>query len=252
MTEPRVNQLLPDGGRFYDPRATGLGVLRDPPAPEPLYWRAPMRIPGQVYPTSRGRRLAQPTHRPPAASTPSPYAQPGLWDTFYLAGWMFLGLVQIRGDLGVDLDVRKHSGGDGGTIRDKGFKLGELKITLRIWDEETWASFDGMLPAIDPRRRVGRRTPVDVDHVALAQRGVYRVYIETISLPDTSKLKDEGVVEYTINAIEFHPPTGTNASRTARATPSTPDIGANRTAFTGLETPPAWSTPPSTTQAIDP
>lgn len=250
MTEPRAPAGSAPEPTFYEPsgRGTGLGVLRDPPAPEPPYWHAPLLLPGQTAPAprSRGRRLAVPTNRPPAASTPSPYTQPGLWDSFLLAGVLFLGLVKVSGELGVDLDVRKHAGRDGGTIRDKGFKLAKFKIVLRIWDEETWTSFDGLLPAIDPRRQVGRRTPVDVDHVALAQRGVYRVYIEAISLPDA---KDDGTIEVTIDALEFHPPSGAGVARTARATP---DIGANRTAFTGLEAPPPGATPPSTTTAIDP
>lgn len=247
------NELAPSQ-RVYEPGQGG--VLRDPggrnlePPYQPhasedlfVYDRTPNAV------RSRGRRIARSEVRPPAASTPSPFAQPDLWDALGIAGVLFLGIVKVSGEpIGVDLDVRKHAGADGGTIRDKGFKLAKVKITLRIWDEETWVSFDGLLPAIDPRRQAGRRTPVDIDHPSLAQRGVWKVYVESIGLPD---VKDDGSVEVAINALEFHPPSGANVARTARASAS-PDIGANRTAFTGLEQAPPSATPPSTTGAASP
>lgn len=192
--------------------------------------------------SQRVRRPPAPYRRPPAASTPWPFDAPDLWDTLTLAGVGFLGVAEVDGDpIGVDLDVSKPSGRDGGTIRDKGVKLAKLKFTLRMWDLEGWASWDALLPVIDPRRQVGRRTPVDVEHPALAQRGIGRCYIETISLP---KVKD-GLVDVVINAIEFRPPSPRPTSRTA-ARPAT-YIEGNATAFTGLvavEHPAAPSTAP--------
>lgn len=180
--------------------------------------------------SSRVRRPPAPYRRPPQASTPWPLAAPDLWDTLTLAGVGFLGTAEVDGDpIGVDLDVSKPSGRDGGTIRDKGVKLAKLRFTLHMWDVEGWASWDALLPVIDPRRQVGRRTPVDVEHPALAQRGIGRVYIESIALP---KVKD-GAVDVVINAIEFRPPSPRPTSRTA-ARPAGTFIEGTATAFTGL------------------
>lgn len=177
------------------------------------------------------RRPPAPYRRPPPASTPWPFDAPDLWDSLTLAGVGFLGIVEVSGDpIGVELDIAKPSGRDGGTIRDKGTKLAKVKLTLSMWDAETWASWDAMLPVIDPRRQVGRRTPVDVDHPALAQRGIGRVYVEAIGLP---KIKD-GTVTVEVNCIEFRPPSPRTTSRTARR--AAPDLASNGTAFEGLIT----------------
>lgn len=219
--------ITPD---FYRPPAIGEGtVLRDP-APRPAGRRARPR----------------PVALPPIVSTPSPYQDPGLWDSLFLAGNLYLGTVKVGGDaLGVDLDVSKSSGRDGSHVRDKGIKPGKVKITVAIWDEVTWASWDALLPTIDPRRQVGRRTPIDVGHPALSQRNVSRVYIESISYPD---VKDTGLIEVTINGIEFRPPSRAATGHTATTRTGPLTIEGFRTAFTGTERVPTANAPapPST------
>jgi len=215
-----------------DPRAAQAG-LDVPPAAgravrgvEELDPRAPVSSSSH-----RVRRPAGPRRPPPPASTPWPFDAPDLWDTLTLAGVGFLGTAEVSGDpIGVDLDVAKPSGRDGGTIRDKGVKLAKVRFTLSMWDAETWASWDAILPVIDPRRIVGRRTPVDVSHPALAQRSIGRVYVESIGLP---KVKD-GSVEIVVNAVEFRPPSPRTTSRTARR-PAV-NIGGNAVAFENLIT----------------
>jgi len=189
--------------------------------------------------SQRVRRPPAPYRRPPPPSTPWPFDAPDVWDTLTLAGVGFLGVAEVDGDpIGVELDVSKPSGRDGGTIRDKGVKLAKLKFKLAMWDLEGWASWDALLPVIDPRRQVGRRTPVDVEHPALAQRGIGRVYIESIALP---KVK-EGAVEVLIHAIEFRPPSARPTSRTARRPAAGADLGNNADVFVGIERPAAPST----------
>lgn len=213
------------GGGFEDEPAP-LAVGREEYNLDPRFAGSGVRAESS---SQRVRRPPAPYRRPPPASTPWPFDAPDLWDTLTLAGVGFLGTAEVDGDpIGVDLDVSKPSGRDGGTIRDKGVKLAKLKFTLRMWDAEGWASWDALLPVIDPRRQVGRRTPVDAEHPALAQRGIGRVYVETIALP---KVRD-GLVDVVINAVEFRPPSPRPTSRTARRT--TPDIGGNGTGFTGL------------------
>lgn len=252
--------LAPDAP-FYSPNLappqSGVrraGDQRDPANPEPFYTAPPeaspgdgVRLPAGTPPRRSTVRRPRPRQLPPYASTPSPFAQPDLWDTLSIAGVTFLGLVKVSGDpVGVDLDTTKSSGRDGSRIRDKGVKPAKVKLTLKIWDEVTWVSWDALMPVIDPRRQVGRRTPVDVAHPALAQRGVSRLYIEAIAFAD---VKDDGLVEVVINAYEFMPPSTRATGRTARPALT---VAGFRTAFTGTERPPANAPQRPSVANIDP
>lgn len=234
------------------------GDLRDPAPPEPFYTApaAPavgdgVRLaPGQTPASRSVRRAPRPRQLPPQPPTPSPFAQPDLWGSLTLAGVMFLGTVKVSGDpVGVDLDVTKSSGRDGSRVRDKGAKPAKVKLTLALWDEITWTSWDALLPVIDPRRQVGRRTPVDVAHPALSQRGIGKLYIEAIAFPD---VKDSGLVEVVVQAYEFMPPSGRATGRTAQPQTQARGIADFRTAFTGIERPPANAPARPSTSAIDP
>lgn len=242
----RVPPLYGDGQDLYQRPGTGDMLRR----PEPFY-RPPTAGDGVLRrgftpsPNRSTRRRPRP-QLPPIVSTPSPYQEPDLWDTLTIAGVTYLGLVVVGGDPpGVELDVAKPSGRDGAPVRDKGVKPGKIKLTLRFWDDVSWGSWDALLPVIDPRRQVGRRTPVDVAHPALAQRNITRIYVENIGFPDW---KDDGTGTVAINCIEFHPPSGASTGRTARTAAQTRTVESFGTAFTGLETPPTNApAPPSTT-----
>lgn len=234
------------------------GDLRAPAPAEPFY-TAPADpvvgdgvrlLPGQTRTPSRSvRRAPRPRQLPPQPATPSPFAQPDLWDSLTLAGVMFLGTVKVSGDpVGVDLDVTKSSGRDGSRVRDKGAKPAKVKLTLVLWDEVTWTSWDALLPVIDPRRQVGRRTPVDVSHPALSQRGIGKLYIEAIAFPD---VQDSGRVEVVVQAYEFMPPSSRATGRTAQPAPAR-GIADFRTAFAGIERPPANAPARPSASNIDP
>lgn len=194
----------------------------------PLSYARPGRA-GRVR-HSRGARQAQPAMPPPAASTPSPFASPGVWDTLVIAGVLFLGLVTVDGDTANALDVKKHKGRDGGKISDSGAVCAELTVTFRTWDEETWASWEQVFRAIDPQRLPDQRAPVDVTHPSLAQRGITRAYVKKVSLP-----KREGNEwRMTATLIQWMPaltdPSGRSVTRAAAA----PTLANMATAFTGL------------------
>lgn len=246
----------------FTPTRAGEGVMRPAAAPprEPFFTAAPqvgrvgdgVRLGGEAAPSRSVRRAPRPRQLPPQPPTPSPFAQPDLWDSLTLAGVMFLGTVKVSGDpVGVDLDVTKSSGRDGSRVRDKGAKPAKVKLTLALWDEITWTLWDALLPVIDPRRQVGRRTPVDVAHPALSQRGIGKLYIEAIAFPD---VKDSGLVEVVVQAYEFMPPSSRATGRTAQ--PQTQaqarGIADFRTAFTDIERPPANAPARPSTSAIDP
>ena len=253
MPPPRRSEANPytqDPEPFYTPPGSA------PRRPDPIYAPPPptpvglgvLRPENLRDPRQSGRRARpRPVALPPIVSTPSPYSQPDLWDTLHLAGVTFLGLVVVGGDaLGVDLDVSKSSGRDGSHVRDKGIKPGKIKITVRIWDDVSWGSWDALLPVIDPRRQVGRRTPIDVSHPALSQRNVSRIYVESIGYPE---LNANGLTEVAITGYEFRPPSRTNTGHTATtARTGALTIEGFRTAFTGTERAPANApAPPSTT-----
>ena len=194
----------------------------------PLSYARPTRA-GRVR-HSRSGRQGEPAMPPPAASTPSPFASPGLWDAITIAGVLFLGVATPDGATGNALDVKKSKGRDGGKISDSGAVCAEFTILFRVWDEVTWASWEQVFRAIDPQRIPDRRTPVDVTHPALAQRGITRIYVKKVSLP--KRVGSEW--QFTADVIQHMPglsdPNGRSVTRAAAA----PTLANTTTAFTGL------------------
>jgi hypothetical protein len=181
---------------------------------------------------SRSAQEAAPGMPPPAASTPSPYSAPATWDTLTIHNVLFLGVVTIDGDTGNALDVKHAKGRDGGRITDSGAEAAEFTITFRWWDEVTWASWCQVFAAIDPQRQVDRRNPLDVSHPALAQRGITRLYVKSVSFPKQGR---EGWTA-TAKVIQWIPSlTAPRTGRSVTRTPQGPDVASNRTAFSGLE-----------------
>lgn len=184
---------------------------------------------------SRSRRQGAPGLPPPAASTPSPYDAPGLWDTITINGVLFLGLATIKGETGNAIDAKHAKGRDGGPITDSGAVAAEFQIVFRMWDRVTWASWDQVFAAIDPQRRVDKRNPMDVTHPALAQRGITRLYVKAVSFPEPGNggwTATAKVIQWLPSLTE--PRTGGSVTRT----PTGPDISANAVNFSGLESAP--------------
>lgn len=191
--------------------------------------------PSQRVRRSHGRRPGAPAQPPPLPAVPSPYEAPGQWDTLTIAGVLFLGLVRVSGATGNAIDVKKHKGRDGGRISDSGAKAAELTLHFRIWDRETWASWDQVFAAIDPQRTVERRSPVDVSHPALAQRRIGRVYVKEVSIPER---QSGGEWHAEAKVIQWLPSMtdrrGRSVTRTPTAAAGADGIGSRATAFTGL------------------
>jgi len=174
---------------------------------------------------------------------PSPFDEPDAWDTLDVGGVTFSGWFKFSGTaLKRKLDRRHAPGRDGARVRDKGYDLAELTLTLRCIEPEHWRELEALVALLFPRSAdASRRDAHDCHHPALALAGITRVYATEMEVPDPD---DKGAVNVTIKLVEHRDLPRRNVSRTPRAAP---DIGANATAFTGVEAaPPAAPTPPAT------
>lgn len=179
-------------------------------------------------------------------TVPSPFEQPGVWDTLVIGGVPFRGTFEFGGDLlKRRLDHRKASGRDGARIRDKGYDLAEIDLALKVYTQEHWDDLQALIALLFPRSgEATRRNAHDCAHPSLALAGITQVYASKMgALRQTSPT----LWEVTINLVEYRPEAQRrNVSHTARAVP---DVSTNATAFTGTEAPPAppaAPTPPAT------
>jgi hypothetical protein len=157
---------------------------------------------------------------------------PSLWDTITINNVFFLGVAQIKGGTANALDVKHPKGRDGGSITDSGAVCAEFQIVFRFWDRITWASWDQVFAAIDPQRRVDKRNPIDVTHPALAQRGIYRIYVKRVSFPESGR---DGWT-CTVDVVQWMPSlTAPRTGGSVTRTPQGPNIADNQTAIVGLE-----------------
>jgi hypothetical protein len=176
-------------------------------------------------------------------SIPSPFDAAEVWDTLVLGGARFRGTFEWGGDLiKRKLDRRHAAGRDGARVRDKGYDLAELDLTLTVTNSEEWADLQALIALVFPRAASpGSRNALTCTPPTLALAGVSKLYGTSMGpLAQASPTK----WTVTIKMVEFRdPPAGAaNVSRTPRPAP---DIGANRTAFTGTEQAPPPTPPPT-------
>lgn len=169
----------------------------------------------------------------------SPFADDGTWDTLLVADTKFLGVAEVKGSgLGRRIDASSPSGADGATLRDRGYEPWRGTITLRSWDEDTYQSLEEVCELFRAAIRV-RGQAIAVSHPQLARQGVAQVVCENVGDLE----ERDGVWECQLKLIEHRTPrpirrrTGGSARVQAG-----PDLGANATAFDGLEAAPAPST----------
>lgn len=175
-------------------------------------------------------------------TAPNPFDNADVWDTLNIGGCGFGGAFEFSGDaLKRRLDRRHASGRDGAHIRDRGYDIAELTLTLKLWESGHWSDLEALVALLFPRSAdATRRNAHSCAHPALALAGITEVYATGMDVP---KQTSPTLWEVTIKLVEYRPEAPRNVSRTPRAQP---DIGANRTAFTGTEPAPPAPTPPST------
>ena len=179
-----------------------------------------------------------------------PITSSSAWDTLTIGGLSFSGGFELSGDVLVRKLDRRHSAGrDGARVRDRGYDLAKIRLTLRCWEREHFDELEAIVRLLFPRSAdTTRRAAYSLPHPALALAGIAEVYAERMSTLTQSSptlwTTDIDLVEYRAEAQQR------SRSRTVR---QRPDLGANRTAFTGTEAaPPAAAAPPSTSGAADP
>ena len=176
-------------------------------------------------------------------SIPSPFDDAETWDTLVLGGARFRGTFEWGGELiKRKLDRRHAAGRDGARVRDKGYDLAEIDLTLTVTSSEEWEDLQAIIALVFPRAASpGSRNALTCTHPALALAGISKLYGTSMGpLSQSSPTK----WTVTLKLAEYRdPPTGgTSVSRTPRPAP---DIGANRTAFSGTEQAPAPTPPPA-------
>lgn len=174
-------------------------------------------------------------------TVPSPFADPDTWDALTIGGVRFRGTFRWGGDIiKRKLDRRHAPGRDGARVRDKGYDLAEIDLTLTITDDDEWADFTALVALVFPRSATPTaRNAHACAHPELALAGITELYGTSMGpVTEASPTK----YEVTLKFVEYRVGAQRNTSRTPRAAP---DLGANATAFTGTETAPAPTPPPT-------
>ncbi len=177
---------------------------------------------------------------------PSPLSDPTAWDRLVIGGVEFRGAFEFSGDaLKRKLDHRHSASRDGARIRDRGYDLAKIKLSLRCYENEHFADLEALVRLLFPRDAdATRRAAYACAHPALAIAGITEVYAEGMDVP--RMVEERGRVwGATIDLVEYRPEAQRRVGRTVQRRP---DLSQNRTAFTGLQPIPP-PTPPSTTTA---
>ena len=179
---------------------------------------------------------------------PSPFADAATWDVLDIGGVTFTGKFKFGGTaLKRKLDRRHAPGRDGARIRDKGYDVAELSLVLTCYEEEHWTEAQALIALLFPRSAdATRRNAHACNHPKLALAGITKIYATEMDVPD----EDDQTKALTISMklVEYRD-SAQSRRNVSRRPVVAPDIGANRTAFTGTEAvPPAAPTPPATPQ----
>lgn len=176
---------------------------------------------------------------------PDPFTDPDSWDTLTIGGVSFGGTFKFDGKLlARKLDRRHAAGRDGARIRDKGYEIAEITLTLTCFEAQHWYDLEALVALLFPRGAdPSRRNAHACPHPVLALAGITEVYAVSMDAPQQS-MEGAGRWDVTIHLVEYRPEAQRNVSRTPR---SVPEIGSNATALTGTEAaPPTPPTPPAT------
>ena len=145
----------------------------------------------------------------PTADNGLPYwddrADPLAWDTLILNDEIWPGVCEISGaGCARKIDVKKAKDADGATIKDEGYDLARLSITLTIYSEGDWVELQRLLPSVHPRRKGGVREPIGITNPQINLLGVSQIYIDKIGIPKKPTSGD-GLCEIEFSAIEWVP-----------------------------------------------
>jgi hypothetical protein len=176
-------------------------------------------------------------------TVPSPFADPESWDQLTIGGQRFRGTFHWGGDLiKRKLDHRHAAGRDGARVRDKGYDLAELDLTLTITTDDEWSDFVALVALVFPRAATPTtRNAHGCAHPELALAGITEIYGTSMGPPTQASPTKW---EVTLKFVEYRAVAQArrNVSRTPQAAP---DLGANNPTAFGPPAPTSPPTPPA-------
>ena len=174
---------------------------------------------------------------------PSPFVDAETWDALTLGGVRFRGTFEWGGDLiKRKLDRRHAAGRDGATVRDKGYDLAEIDLTLTVIDSDQWEDLQALVGVVFPRSTTPRaRNALTCAHPQLALAGITTLYGTSMG-----PLQQSSPTKWTVT-MKFveHRASAQGGRSVSRTPPVAPDLGSNATAFTNTEPAPAPTPPPT-------
>jgi hypothetical protein len=147
-------------------------------------------------------------------------SDPKTWDTIVLAGAKIPAIVKCKGKKSRKLDVKSPPGSDGATVTDKGYEPAKIDVTLRMHTEEQWIQWQRVSPLVDPKKKGKDRTALTVEHPALAEAGIAKVFIESRGILEVSGgigTIELGFVEWTRDPVPLGRGSGVISSAKADA-----------------------------------
>lgn len=153
------------------------------------------------------------------------------WDQCQLGSVFLPGVVTIENFVyGQDIDIQKKRKKEKCRIRDNGLAPCEFDIKVELRASQ-WAEWLQKLPAIQPRREGGIRSPLKIGHPLPNAHGVRDIYVHKIKVDPPSARK--GMV-ITIKVAEwFEEEKATKAATAARKNPLIAGRGYERPSYFG-------------------
>jgi len=153
------------------------------------------------------------------------------WDICQLGEIFLPGVITIEDfEYGQDIDVQKKRKKEKARIRDNGLAPCGFSIKCELKASQ-WAEWLKKLPAIQPRREGGSRTPLPIGHPLPNAHGVRDVYVHKIKVDPPSARR--GMV-ITIKVAEwFEEEKDSDGAKKGTVVPSTPGRGYERPNYQG-------------------
>ena len=155
----------------------------------------------------------------PGMTVPDWYDGWYAWDTCVLGNVELPGIAEVEVETERDLDVKSGSGTTGGTITDKGYKPGEVKIKLRMWNRYMLGILESFMQRASPKRNTAS-TAFDIIHPTTQLHGITSVAIQKMSGP---KKAADGSWEFNIDCVEWFPAPKKNTTKTTKTSKAADD-----------------------------
>lgn len=140
------------------------------------------------------------------------WAKPSPWNIVKLDGVQLPGRAEVLGGAAArKIDVKTPAGGDGAGITDRGLEPARFKIRVSVWTEKQLASWEQLVPRLNPRAGKGGLRKTSIYHPALATIGVSEVCIASIGALQPSGTA--GVYQAEIDCLQWQPYSGKDATK---------------------------------------